>query len=297
MNNKTAEYGRWTSFCGIVFRTRAELYLHRKTCKECSNFLERSHETQKRIRDNLSPEEKEALKKKRSAIQKAAWAEKPDSRKKASENATFNNFWKFRSRNPILYESPIAGKIKLDSKWELLVAQRLDSLGVDWYRPRVRLPYLDKDGVEHGYFPDFYVKSFNCFIEVKSSFIANYQNSKNKCEYIKKHYKFVKWLETEDQCKSFELQDLGCDFIPEKETEDISYWLREKPEIKKEKVSLVDKELEKTRWEILQESSIDFSKYGWVGKVAKLFGISANKAGIYVKEHYPDFYKKCYIRN
>ena len=296
MNNRTAKYGRWTSFCGIVFRTRAELFSHRKICKKCSNFLERSHETRRRIRENLSPEEREELRKKRSAIQKEAWAKKPESRKKASENAVFNNFWKYRSKNPILYESLIAGKMKLDSKWELLVAQRLDSLGVEWYRPHIRLPYLDKEGVEHGYFPDFYVKSFNCFIEVKSPFIANYQNSKNKCEYIKEHYKFVKWLETENQCKSFELQDLGCDFIPEKEIEDISYWLKEKEKPKKEKQSRVDRDLEKVRWEQIQKSSIDFSKFGWVGQLAKIFGVSLNKAGSYVKLHYPEFYKTCYKR-
>ena len=189
MNNKTAEYGRWKSFCGIIFRTRADLISHRKTCEKCSSYakdsLKRAREAQKRIRESLTPEEKAFLRKKNSELQKAAWAKKPELRKRASEKALFNNFWKYRSKNPILYESPIAGKMKLDSKWELLVAQRLDYLNVEWYRPRIRLPYLDNEGVEHGYFPDFYVKTFNCFIEVKSEFIANYQNSKGKCSYIK----------------------------------------------------------------------------------------------------------------
>lgn len=297
MSNKTAEYGRWTSFCGLIFRTRAELFSHKKSCKDCF-LVKKSRKPQRRVK-HLSDEELEALKKKRSEIQKLAWSKRPERRKKASEKAVFNNFWKYRSKNPIFYESCIAGKMKLDSKWELLVAQRLDELKVDWYRPRVRLPYFDNDGIERGYFPDFYVKSYNLFIEVKSPFIADYQNSKDKVAYIKKHYNFVKWLETEEQCKSFVLQDLGCNFIPDKDIEDASFWVQksiEKVNLKKEKRSFINKDLEKVRWEQIQNSSIDFSKFGWVGQLAKLFGISANKAGMYVKTHFPEFYKSCYVR-
>jgi len=54
--------------------------------------------------------------------------------------------------------------------------------------------------------------------------------------------------------------------------------------------------LEKERLEIIYKSNIDFSKYGWVGKISKLFGISGNKAGLYIKTHYPDFYKSCFKR-
>lgn len=55
--------------------------------------------------------------------------------------------------------------------------------------------------------------------------------------------------------------------------------------------------LEKARWQIIENSNIDFSKFGWVGELAKLFGIAPNRAGYYVKIHYPDFYKNCFIRN
>ena len=60
---------------------------------------------------------------------------------------------------------------------------------------------------------------------------------------------------------------------------------------------LANNSLEQERWKIIETSSIDFSKFGWVGQLAKLFNISANKAGIYVKLHFPDFYQyKCFKR-
>lgn len=55
-------------------------------------------------------------------------------------------------------------------------------------------------------------------------------------------------------------------------------------------------ELKNKRWAIIQESNIDFTKYGWVKEIANLFGIAENKAGKYIKKNFPDFYKKCYVR-
>lgn len=53
----------------------------------------------------------------------------------------------------------------------------------------------------------------------------------------------------------------------------------------------------KERWDIIQQSNIDFSKFGWVKEVSKLFGISENKAGVYIARNFPEFYKNCYKRN
>jgi very-short-patch-repair endonuclease len=55
-------------------------------------------------------------------------------------------------------------------------------------------------------------------------------------------------------------------------------------------------ELKNKRWAIIQESNIDFTKYGWVKEIANLFGIAENKAGKYIKKNFPDFYKTCYVR-
>lgn len=286
----------WTCICGKKFLGRKALYGHRNRCKQ--HLIWRAEKPKRRqatIQDKLSKmtnEERSLYHKKLSDAQ--IKNRTPEKKKEASERTVFNNFWKYRSMNPIFYESQIAGKMKLDSKWELIVAKRLDDLGVCWYRPKIRLPYFDLDGIEHGYFPDFYVKDFNCFIEVKSQFIAKRQNSNNKVSYIKKHYKFVKWLETEEECKTFSLEDLHCNFLPKKESEDILIYIKEKQKIeKKTRKDLLREE----RWQLLQKSNINFSKFGWVKLAADLFGISSNKAGTYIRNNYPNFYKKCFQKH
>lgn len=55
--------------------------------------------------------------------------------------------------------------------------------------------------------------------------------------------------------------------------------------------------LKQHRWTLIESSDIDFSKYGWVKEVSKLFGISENKAGKYIKDNFPEFYETCYRRN
>ena len=52
----------------------------------------------------------------------------------------------------------------------------------------------------------------------------------------------------------------------------------------------------KERWKIIQNSNIDFQKFGWVIEISKLFGISTNRGGEYIKKHFPEFYKTCYVR-
>lgn len=272
----------YCEFCGKHFTRKSHLTLHLKY------FCERNPS-----RDLKALED---FRKKAVERNKQYWT--PEKRLEASKRTVFNNFWEYRAKNPIIYESKY-GEVKLDSLWELKVAKRLDELNVEWYRPKCRLPYFDIEGVEHSYIPDFYVKTFNCFIEVKSKFIATWQKSINKVEYIKEHYKFVKWIETEEECSTFELQDLKCDFVPERKEEKIDFWLEKQKVSKKQKAtkSRVNIKLEKQRWDLLQNSNIDFSKFGWVKEVAKLFGTAENKAGTYVKTHFPEFYEqKCFVR-
>ena len=60
--------------------------------------------------------------------------------------------------------------------------------------------------------------------------------------------------------------------------------------------NVIDSQLEKERWEIIQQSNIDFQKFGWVIEISKLFGISTNRGGKYIRKHFPEFYKTCYVR-
>lgn len=309
MNTKTAEFGRWTcKRCGSAFRTRRELFAHHKICDNtidancpfCGKHFSKTwgltnHISLCKKNPNADVEKRKRI----SEAQKKFWSSDKAKNLKvsASKRAVFNNFWEYRSKNPIVYESPFAGKVRLDSQWEKLVAERLDKLGIEWYRPKMRLPYFDCDGNEHSYIPDFYIKTFHCFIEVKSNFISKWQNSNNKVSYIKEHYPFVVWLETEEDCKTFVLKDdYGYEEIPPK-NEDIQITVINSNNTKRKK-STKDILLKEERWKIIQNSEIDFQKFGWVNKIAKLFGIkSPNKAGIYIKNNFPDFYKSCFVRN
>lgn len=58
------------------------------------------------------------------------------------------------------------------------------------------------------------------------------------------------------------------------------------------------KEIEIKRFMDIQQSNIDFSKFGWVKELSKMWNIAENKAGKYVRKHFPDFYKnKCFVRS
>lgn len=67
----------------------------------------------------------------------------------------------------ICYESPYAGRVRLDGTWELLVGKLLDQAGIRWQRNRRGYPYRGRDGKQHRYFPDFYLPDLGLFIEVK----------------------------------------------------------------------------------------------------------------------------------
>ena len=223
------------------------------------------------------------------------------SKEKMSKKAVEHSYWEHRSRNPIIYESPIAGKMNLDSYWELTVAKRLDSMNVTWYRPKLSLGYIDNKGQKRYYCPDFFVKDYVCFLEVKSPYISKRQNVNGKIDYIKSHYDFIQWIESEEECNTFVLQNKNYSDLPEKLVENFEHKVRARQIAKENKV---DKRtyrddfinLKNKRWNIIQESNIDFTKYGWVKEIANLFGIAENKAGKYIKKNFPDFYKNCYVR-
>lgn len=50
--------------------------------------------------------------------------------------------------------------------------------------------------------------------------------------------------------------------------------------------------LKEERWKIIEESNIDFSKFGWGTELSKLFKISPQKTKKYVADNFTEFYKK-----
>ncbi len=64
--------------------------------------------------------------------------------------------------------------ISMDSSWEVACALKLDDLGVDWVRdPDMKLEYRNKRLKLKRYIPDFYLPSYDMYIEVKGYWTDN----------------------------------------------------------------------------------------------------------------------------
>lgn len=98
-------------------------------------------------------------------------------------------------RNPIKYKG-----VLLDSTWELELAKRLDSLSIEWIRPKP-LKWVDTDGIEHNYFPDFYLPVFNLYLDPKNP--QAFKVQRNKIEILDKTYDNIIWLTSLDECQNF----------------------------------------------------------------------------------------------
>jgi hypothetical protein len=93
-------------------------------------------------------------------------------------------------------------EILLDSSWEVALANRLDNIKINWKRPEP-IEWIDKDGVTHNYFPDFYLVDKNIYLEVKNPFLLSIQ--KEKMDAVLKNYPNIKIISTLKSCKNFDI--------------------------------------------------------------------------------------------
>lgn len=91
-----------------------------------------------------------------------------ETKQKLREVAIRNGLGGFNMRNKgILYKN-----VKLDSSFELAVAKELDANDIKWQRCP-RFLYVDLNGVEHTYTPDFYLPDFDVYIDPKNDYLIN----------------------------------------------------------------------------------------------------------------------------
>lgn len=174
---------------------------------------------------------------------------------------------------------------------------RVSRYQLDFAWPKKKI-YFEVDGNYHKY--DFAKKhdkereenlkklGWKCIIRIDWS---NYkklliQEKKTLLENIKKAIENAEQVQDIPICKS-----KNCSIKQKKEPK--------LKKVKKVKEAEINRNhlLEEKRWNIIKSCDIDFSKFGWVKELSALFGIAENKAGKYVKKHFPDFYKHCYIKN
>jgi predicted nuclease of restriction endonuclease-like RecB superfamily len=67
-----------------------------------------------------------------------------------------------------VYTTQDGREVRMDSTWEVAMAQRLEELGVTWIRDdTLNLEYLTRAGRKRKYIPDFYLPDYDLYIEVK----------------------------------------------------------------------------------------------------------------------------------
>ena len=70
----------------------------------------------------------------------------------------------------------------------VISAKYLDSINVIWARPTERFTYINLIGKESTYKPDFYVKDWDSYIEVKG-----YETDLDKCKWSQFPNKLIVW--------------------------------------------------------------------------------------------------------
>ena len=90
--------------------------------------------------------------------------------------------------------------VNLDSSYERILAKILDDQKIKWIRPKP-LIWVDKENIQHHYFPDFYLEDFNIYLDPKNEYCFRVQ--KEKIDYIKKHYLNCFFLHEHDLTKEF----------------------------------------------------------------------------------------------
>jgi len=108
-------------------------------------------------------------------------------RKKLSDTAKKNSMLRGnKNKHAFWYNSPIAGRVFLESSWEGILAEDLDKNNIQWIRPKNNFKWKDKDGKVKRYYPDFYIPNLDLYIDPKNPYLAGLD--KYKIDYVIKKY-------------------------------------------------------------------------------------------------------------
>jgi hypothetical protein len=91
--------------------------------------------------------------------------------------------------------------IILDSSYEVRFAKLLDYANIKWNRPK-KILWVDDVGVQHRYYPDFFIEEFNCYIDTKNDYLA--EKDKRKIELVSKQNNIVVKIVTLKNIKELE---------------------------------------------------------------------------------------------
>lgn len=201
-------------YCGIEFDSfivRQQIASHVKWCDKNPNRTEYVANTD-RMRACITAESRKLA---AVSISKAhAEGKYQDSGKKAIETRRIRgNLSHTQETRQIMKEKALASThrrlkkgtvmykgILLDSSWEVALAERLDELSINWYRPDP-LPWIDKNHLQHNYFPDFYLPEYDLYLDPKNPQAVIAQ--KEKLEQLLTQYNNIVILHTIKECKNY----------------------------------------------------------------------------------------------
>lgn len=105
------------------------------------------------------------------------------------------------------YDSPTAGRVYLESTWELAVAIDLDKNQIEWIRPK-HIKWQDEKGFWHRYNPDFYLTKLDVYLDPKNHLVRAHPRTKEKLLAIKNQCNVTLILLDGNQLTWSSIQDL-----------------------------------------------------------------------------------------
>lgn len=167
--------GNWVcDKCNISFETKAKLYEHKHQehgirsnsknkdcfCKYCGALIGKGNYRKNWQFHRISCKE---FLKNHTADGHRIWSE--------SEKEHISDVQRKNTYRRIMRHTQEYNGVLYDSSWEVEFAKRLDFLGVSFERPKNPIQYIGADGLQHNYFPDFWVPQLQKFVEIKNSYL------------------------------------------------------------------------------------------------------------------------------
>lgn len=96
--------------------------------------------------------------------------------------------------------------VRMRSTYEVTCSEYLDSLNVEYVYEKHPYTIKNKDNTISHYIPDFYLKKYKCFIEVKSNYYYNRDKSEitYRVNYMKDTFGFNVYIAKEEELESIE---------------------------------------------------------------------------------------------
>lgn len=123
-----------------------------------------------------------------------------------SDTAKKNKLGGNWNRNSTWYDSHIAGRVHLESSWELKLAKDLDANNIQWNRPKHSFKWISKKQTSHKYYPDFYLPEYDCYLDPKNSFLQ--RQDEFKINYVVKEHNIKLLILSEHQLSWNAVKDL-----------------------------------------------------------------------------------------